>query len=97
MQYDRHRVQRLVLVLAASTDQAPVVFHYAKAFLESAAVLRQEIVDATRSEIRLKNNITIAIHSNSFRTIRGRTLCGWTVLLTSYFLPVPEIRGYRLI
>jgi hypothetical protein len=66
----------LVLCLAASTEQARVVFGYAKAFLTESPVLRQEIDEITRSEIRLRNGITIAIHSNSFRTIRGRTLCG---------------------
>jgi len=67
--------QGMVLVLAASQEQARVVFGYAKAFLESSPVLRQEVAAVTRSEIRLRNGITIAIHSNSFRTIRGRTLC----------------------
>jgi hypothetical protein len=65
----------MVLVLAASQEQARVVFAYAKAFLQTSPVLRQEVVDVTRSEIRLRNGITLAIHSNSFRTIRGRTLC----------------------
>jgi hypothetical protein len=65
----------MVLILAASQEQARIVFAYAKAFLEASPVLRQEIIDVTRSEIRLRNGITIAIHSNSFRTIRGRTLC----------------------
>jgi hypothetical protein len=65
----------LVLVLAASVEQAEVVFDYAKAFLVDSPVLRQEIDSVTRWEIRLKNGITIGIHSNSFRTIRGRTLC----------------------
>ena len=64
------------LVLCSSTEQARVVFGYAKAFLTESPVLRQEIDEITRSEIRLRNGITIAIHSNSFRTIRGRTLCG---------------------
>jgi len=65
----------MVLVLAASQEQARVVFNYAKAFLVESPVLRQEIVDATRSEIRLRSGIVIAIHSNSFRTVRGRSLC----------------------
>ena len=65
----------MVLVLAASQAQARVVFSYAKAFVESSPVLRQEIDSITRNEIRLRNGIVIAIHSNSFRTIRGRTLC----------------------
>jgi hypothetical protein len=64
-----------VLVLSASVEQSKTVFAYALAFLESSPALRQEIVDATRNEIRLKNGIVIAIHTNSFRTVRGRTLC----------------------
>jgi hypothetical protein len=75
----RHKLARgeqgQVLVLAASQDQARVVFSYAKAFLTESPVLRQEIDVITRTEIRLCNGITIAIHSTSFRTIRGRTLC----------------------
>jgi phage terminase large subunit-like protein len=64
----------MVLVLAASRDQAQVVFQYTHAFLTERAVLRKEIDTTTQTEIRLKNGITIAIHSNSFRTVRGRTL-----------------------
>ena len=65
----------MVLVLSASVEQSRVVFSYAKAFFESSPVLRQEVDSITRNEIRLKNGIVIAIHSNSFRTVRGVTLC----------------------
>jgi len=65
----------MVLVLAATTEQAKVVFDYALAFLNSSPVLAKEIASTTRSEIRLRNGIVIAIHSNSFRSVRGRTLC----------------------
>jgi hypothetical protein len=64
-----------VLVLAATTEQAKAVFDYALAFLNKSPVLRGEIASTTRSEIRLKNGIVIAIHPNSFRSVRGRTLC----------------------
>ena len=64
----------MVLVLAASQEQARATFDYAKAFLLESPVLRNEVVDMTRSEIRLRNGIVIGIHTNSFRTIRGRTL-----------------------
>ena len=66
--------QGMVLVLAASQAQAKVVFNYVIGFLQASPVLRQELVNTTRSEIRLRNGIVIAIHSNSFRLIRGRTL-----------------------
>ena len=74
----QHRLARgeigMVLCLAASQDQAQVVFRYVLAFLEASPILRQEIDNVTRSEITLKNGIVIAVHANSFRTIRGRTL-----------------------
>jgi hypothetical protein len=63
-----------VLVVAASVEQSRVVFAYAKAFLEASPVLRQEVDSITRNEIRLRNGIVIAVHANSFRTVRGRTL-----------------------
>jgi Terminase large subunit, ATPase domain len=63
-----------VLVLAASRDQAKVVFDYVKAFLEASPVLRQEIDGITKSEIRLRQGVIIGTHANSFRSIRGRTL-----------------------
>jgi hypothetical protein len=63
-----------VLVLAASRDQARVVFEYIKGFFDASPVLRQEVDSVTATEIRLKNGITIATHANSFRSIRGRTL-----------------------
>ena len=63
-----------VLVLANGIDQAGLVFSYAKAFITESPVLRREIVSVTKSEIRLRNGITIAVHANSFRSVRGWTL-----------------------
>jgi hypothetical protein len=74
----RHKLSRgekgVVLVLAMSVDQARVVFNYCLGFLTESEALRKEIVDVTRSEIRLRNGITIAVHANSFRSVRGRSL-----------------------
>jgi hypothetical protein len=75
----QHKLSRgergMVLTLAATTEQARVVYNYALALLQSSRVLAREIDSVTRQEIRLKNGITIAMHANSFRSIRGRTLC----------------------
>jgi hypothetical protein len=74
-----HKLSRgehgMVLTLAATTEQARVVYNYTLALLQSSPVLKREIDSVTRQEIRLKNGITIAMHANSFRSIRGRTLC----------------------
>jgi hypothetical protein len=64
----------MVLVLAASRDQAGTVFSYIKGFLDASPILRMEIANQTAHEITLSNGIVIVVHSNSFRTIRGRTL-----------------------
>jgi hypothetical protein len=64
----------MVLVLAASRDQAQTVFSYILGFLNASPILRLEIANQTAHEIVLSNGIVIAVHSNSFRTIRGRTL-----------------------
>ncbi|MCA1530710.1 terminase [Bradyrhizobium yuanmingense] len=63
-----------VLVLSQTVLQAKLVFDYARAFIDQSPVLRQELIDATRSEIRLANGVIIATHPSSFRSIRGRTL-----------------------
>jgi hypothetical protein len=64
----------MVLVLAASRDQAAVVFGYIKGFFNASAILQREVDVSNASEIVLKNGIVIAVHSTSFRTVRGRTL-----------------------
>ena len=65
----------MVLVLAASRAQAQTVYEYCVGFLQASPILKQEIANLTASEITLRNGIVIAVHSNSFRTVRGRTLC----------------------
>ena len=48
-------------------------------------MLRKEIASTTRSEIRLKNGIVIAIHANSHRSIRGRSSCACIFDEVSYW------------
>jgi hypothetical protein len=63
-----------VLILAASKAQAQTVFNYCRAFFEAAPLLAQLVEETTADEIRLRGNIVLACHANSFRTVRGRTL-----------------------
>ena len=103
--FQQHRLARgevgMVLVLAASRDQASVVLNYVKAFLEASPILRQEIVSITRSEITLRNGIVISVHSNSFRTVRGRTLIACIFDEVAYWRDeqsaMPDVETYRAI
>jgi hypothetical protein len=63
----------MALVLAGSIDQAKTVFGYVKGFLEATPALQREIVAIKRQEIELRNGIVIAVHSNSYRTVRSRS------------------------
>jgi hypothetical protein len=64
----------LILILAMSQAEAGIVFGYVEAFLRASPILAARIEGVTATEIRLRGNIVVAVHSNSFRTIRGRTL-----------------------
>jgi hypothetical protein len=90
-----------VLVLASSRDQARVVFEYIKGFLEESPVLRQEIESITAWEIRLRNNVVIGTHANSFRSIRGRTLLACIFdevsLWRDEVSATPDIEVYRAV
>jgi hypothetical protein len=63
-----------VLVLAASRDQASVVFNYARSFFIKSAILRKLIRHITATEIFLTSGIVIAVHTNSYRVVRGKSL-----------------------
>ena len=90
-----------VLVLAASRDQARVVFNYIRAFLEASPVLRQEIDTITQAEIRLKSGIILGTHANWFRSVRGRTLLAAifdeVALWRDEVSATPDIEVYRAV
>jgi phage terminase large subunit-like protein len=103
--FAQHRLARgetgMVLVLAASRDQAQTVFGYVRGFIEASPILRREIVNAKASEIELRNNIVIAVHSNSFRTVRGRTLLACIMDEVSFWRDessaTPDLETYRAV
>jgi hypothetical protein len=91
----------MVLVIAGSIDQAATVFEYVKGFLDASGALAKEVVSIKRHEILLRNGITVAVHSNSFRTVRGRTLIGCVFDETAWWRDEssasPDIEMYRSI
>ncbi len=101
----KHKLSRgetgMVLVIAGTRDQAGVVFNYVREFLESTPALHREIANITREEIVLKNGIVIAVHSNSVRTVRGRTLVAAIFDEVSFWRDessaTPDIEVYRAI
>jgi hypothetical protein len=92
----------MVLVLAASLEQAGVVFGYVLGLLRGSPALAREIASVKRSgEIELTNGIVIAVHSNSFRTVRGRTLVAAVLDEVSFWrddtTANPDVETYRAV
>jgi hypothetical protein len=90
-----------VLVLAASRDQAKTIFNYARGFLEASPLLAREVVSSGVHEIALRNGTMIAVHSNSFRTVRGRTLVACIMDEVSFWRDetsaTPDVETYRAV
>jgi hypothetical protein len=91
----------MALVLAASEEQARAVFEYVRGFLDVSTVLRKEVINQTRREITLRNGIVIAVHANSFRTVRGRTLVACVMDECAFWRDetsaVPDVETYRAV
>jgi hypothetical protein len=91
----------MVLVVAASIDQARVAFGYIKGVLEASPALQKEIEATTRTEITLRNGIVIGVHSSSYRTVRGRSLVGVLCDEVAFWRDetssAPDVETYRAV
>lgn len=90
-----------VLTLAPSKSQARTVHGYVEGFFNASPILSKQVQDVTAEEIRLDGHVAIGIHTNSFRTVRGRTLLA-AVLEEVAFMrddasAIPDIELYRAI
>jgi hypothetical protein len=101
----KHRLAKgergMCLVVAGSVEQARAVFNYVTGFLDAAPALRCEVKVIKHGEVELKNGVTIAVHSNSFRTIRGRTCVACVLDETAFWRDEssasPDVEVYRSI
>jgi hypothetical protein len=91
----------LVLSLAPSRAQANVVHDYVEGFLNASPILKQQIIDTTAEEIRLRGNVVIGIRAANHRTIRGPTLLASIFDECAYWRDetsaVPDIEVHRAV
>jgi hypothetical protein len=64
----------LVMVLAVDQAQASIIFGYARALIRETPMLAATVERETSDEIDLSNGVTIAVHTSSYKSVRGRTL-----------------------
>ena len=63
-----------IMIIAADRKQARVIMRYVRGLLRYVPMLKQ-LIEAERQEgIDLSGNVTIEVHSASFRTTRGYTI-----------------------
>lgn len=63
-----------IIIIAVDKRQARVIFRYIEAFLTTVPMLKSMIEKHNIGLFELTNNVTIEIHTASFRTVRGYTL-----------------------
>jgi hypothetical protein len=70
----------IVMCLATDREQAGIVFGYIKGLFEHVAPLRALASNFGRESIDLRNGVSIEVHVNSFRGVRGLRFCAlsWT-------------------
>ena len=65
----------LVLIVAQNQRAARVVLHYAEACFDAAPALAALVVSRSDSVIELKGGVALEVRWQSFRAVRGFTLC----------------------
>ena len=66
----------VVMLLACTIAQARIVFRYIRNHLRNSPILSKRIVNATKNEIKLDNNIVIGCYACTYDGVRGRTIVG---------------------
>jgi hypothetical protein len=64
-----------VMVIAADRKQARVILRYVRGIITSVPMLSRLIENETRESIALNNHVTIEVHTASYRTTRGYSIC----------------------
>ena len=62
------------MCLACDRQQAKIVFNYILAYFETIPALTALVVNFGSDAIELSNRVTIEVHTNNFRAVRGRSL-----------------------
>jgi hypothetical protein len=89
----------VIAILAVDRQQAKVAMHYVRAFVEESPILSRMVERINTESVDLVNGISIEVHTNSYRAVRGRTLiaaifdevCFWRSEQTAN----PDVEVYR--
>jgi hypothetical protein len=63
-----------ILCIAVDREQANIVLNYIKAYFETVPALAALVKSIDRDGVTLRNGVAIVVATNSFRSVRGRTI-----------------------
>jgi hypothetical protein len=63
-----------ILCLAVDREQAAIVLNYIKAYFEQVPALAALVKSIDRDGVTLRNRVAIVVGTNSYRSVRGRTI-----------------------
>lgn len=64
----------VVMLLAVDRDQAGVAFNYIRGYFEEVPALAKLVKHVGNDSIELCNRCVVEVHTNSYRSVRGRSL-----------------------
>jgi len=63
-----------VIIVSPTKAQSRAIRDYCEGFLTASPILKKQIVEIGKDVIKLRGGIEIAVHTGSFRSVRGRTV-----------------------
>jgi hypothetical protein len=64
----------IAMIVSADKEQSQIVLSYVEAALKNSPMLKQLVSSVTANQIRLTNNLTVAVRAGDYRRVRGTTL-----------------------
>jgi hypothetical protein len=89
----------VIALLAVDRQQAKVAMQYVRAFVEESPIFSRLVERINTESVDLANGISIEVHTNSYRAVRGRTLIAAifdeTAFWRSEYSANPDLEVYR--
>lgn len=73
-QHLRRGERATVMCIACDRDQARIVLNYIRSFFHDSPLLRPLVQRENSDGLELSNGIDVAVHTNSYRAVRGRAI-----------------------
>jgi hypothetical protein len=74
-----------LMIVASDRKQARVILNYVNAFFERVPMLAKLVASRTQESITLTTAVRVEIHTSSFKSVRGYSICGCVLDELSFF------------